>query len=453
MVKYELRIEKQKIFGAEKIAIAADANETVSLRFYFDSNWRIFDAKAAIFRTAENKYYIIEIKGSSVTVPWEVLTVENDFELSVIGYDGAAVLTAGKVDIRVVSSLLPEDCKTFSPSETLFDRFKQDSIAEAFKKYEDELENQKRSCEEKLVEMGTQIDKANGNTKAVEKAKNEEIEKIRQEHSEEIVRLNAEMNELKTKYAAAKIKADNWDLVDEAMSDKTASNFAPWTGGSKPYKLPFFNTKSMTALSNGNFDNNLTEIGLDLSSATSIAHVFKNRTSLRRIELRNTDKITSCMYAFLGSKALREIILGDIMLCSSFKGTFNGCTSLERIVIGKNERLYDLSDAFGGCGALKEIVGEINMMGVNFLEGTFSGCTSLRTITITKESLNKSIDLGVCVALSRESMDSVVEGLKPSANVKVCFSGHAFEDNYPTAKERTEVIDTLSQKGCILSLS
>ena len=83
MVYYDLRIEKQRIYGADKIAIAADANETVSFRFHFDANWRIFDSKAAIFRTAENKFYIIEIKHSAVTVPWEVLTVDRNFELSI----------------------------------------------------------------------------------------------------------------------------------------------------------------------------------------------------------------------------------------------------------------------------------------------------------------------------------------------------------------------------------
>ena len=87
MVKYELRIEKQQIFGAEKIAIAANANETVSLHFCFDSSWRIFDAKAAIFRTAQNKYYIMEIKSSSVTVPWEVFA---DFEIQRL-YEGRGI--------------------------------------------------------------------------------------------------------------------------------------------------------------------------------------------------------------------------------------------------------------------------------------------------------------------------------------------------------------------------
>ncbi|HAS37392.1 MAG TPA: hypothetical protein DCS04_02090, partial [Ruminococcaceae bacterium] len=170
---YDLRVEKQQIFGAEKIAIAADSNKTVELRFYFDVNWRIFDAKAAIFRTAENKYYIIEIRSSSVTVPWEVLTVDRDFELSVIGYDESMALTAGKVTVKVVSSLLPEDCKTFSPTETLFDRIRQDSVDEAYKKYRDEIESLKRSYDEKILSLGLQINEANENTKNVERAKNE----------------------------------------------------------------------------------------------------------------------------------------------------------------------------------------------------------------------------------------------------------------------------------------
>lgn len=147
MVNYDLRVEKQQIFGADRVAVAANANETLSFRFYFDASWRIFDAKAAIFRTAQNKYYIVEIKSSSVTVPWEVLTVDSDFELSVIGYDGSTILTAGKVNIRVASSLLPDDCKTLSASETLFDKFKQESLAEAYKKYEDELISIRRDCE------------------------------------------------------------------------------------------------------------------------------------------------------------------------------------------------------------------------------------------------------------------------------------------------------------------
>ena len=236
MVNYDLRIEKQRIFGAEKIAIAANANETISLRFHFDANWRIFDAKAAIFRTAKNEYYIIEIKESSAKVPWEVLAVDHDFELSVIGYDGSMVLTAGKVDVRVVSSLLPDDYKTFSPSETLFDRFKQDSIDEAYKKYEDEIESLKYAYEKKILEMGVKINKANENTKNVEKEKDAEIAKIRQEHAEENLTFNTKIAELNKSLSAAQLKADKWDLVDAAMADKTRSNFALWTGGTKEYK-------------------------------------------------------------------------------------------------------------------------------------------------------------------------------------------------------------------------
>lgn len=453
MVKYELRIEKQKIFGAEKIAIAADANETVSLRFYFDSNWRIFDAKAAIFRTAENRYYIIEIKGSTVTVPWEVLTVDRDFELSVIGYDGATVLTAGKVDIRVVSSLLPEDCKTFSPSETLFDRIKQDSIAEAFKKYEDELDAQKNSYEKKLVEMGTQINKANENTKDVENAKNEEIKSIRQEHAEEVVNLNAEIAKLKSDYAAAKAKADNWDLVDEAMSDKTMSNFAPWTGGTKEFKLPFFNTKSMNNFSSGNFSTYITEIGLDFSSSTTLNQLFCKKNSLRKIELRNTDKVTSAYSAFSASTSLREVILGNLTSCIEINYAFSGDTSLEKVTIGEIVRIGDFNNMFNGCIALREINCTLNMIGANKTENMFAKCSSLKEVRFKAESIPLSLSLADCQALSRESILSVVEGLAVVEKNALTLSKYAFDNAFPTQEEQAEVKNTVTQKKWRLVLS
>ena len=452
MIKYELRVEKQQIFGAEKIAIAADANQTVSLRFYFDAHWRIFDAKAAIFRTSENKYYIIEIKGSSATVPWEVLTVDNDFELSVIGYDGSEVLTAGKVDIKVVSSLLPEDCKTFSPSETLFDRIRQQSIAEAFKKYEDELETQKYSYEKKLAEMGDKVNKANENTKSVEEAKNEEIKTIQQKHTEEMNGLKAEITELKATLAETKIKADNWDLVDAAMADKTAGNYAPWMGGTKEFKLPFFNTRSMRILSTGVFSGFLTEIGLDLSSATSLNQMFSGKDSLRRIELRNTDKIESLSSAFSGSTSLREVILGDLTSCTEINNAFLNDTSLEKITIGNIAKTSDYTNTFSGCIALKEICGELDLSGAARVNDMFLNCTRLKEVRFKKGSVSKISSLATCSSLSRESMDSLLEGLKSGLSGTIVLSKYAFENNYPTAEEKTEFISLLAEKGCSLSL-
>ena len=452
MIKYELRVEKQQIFGAEKIAIAADANQTVSLRFYFDAHWRIFDAKAAIFRTSENKYYIIEIKGSSATVPWEVLTVDNDFELSVIGYDGSTVLTAGKVDIKVVSSLLPEDCKAFSPSETLFDRIRQQSIAEAFKKYEDELESQKYSYEKKLAEMGDKVNKANENTKNVEEAKNEEIKTIQQKHTEEMNGLKAEIAELKATLAETKIKADNWDLVDAAMEDKVAGNYAPWMGGTKEFKLPFFNTKSMRILSTSVFSGFLTEIGLDLSSATTLNQMFSGKASLRRIELRNTDKIESLSSAFSGSTSLREVILGDLPSCTEINNAFLNDTSLEKITIGNISKVSDYTNTFSGCIALKEICGELDLSGAAKVNDMFLNCTRLKEVRFKKGSISKISSLATCSSLSRESMDSLLEGLKSGLSGTITLSKYAFENNYPTAEEQTKFVSQLTEKGCSLLL-
>lgn len=453
MVNYDLRIEKQQIFGAEKIAIAANANETVSLRFYFDASWRIFDAKAAIFRTAQNKYYIIEIKSSSATVPWEVLTVDHDFELSVIGYDGSMVLTAGKVDIKVVSSLLPDDCKTFSPTETLFDRFKQDSIAEAYKKYEDEIDSLKRSYEKKIVEMGTKINEANENTENVEKSKNEEIAKINQKHAEEIHSLNNEIADINKTLAAAKIKADNWDLVDAAMADKTRSSYAPWMGGSKEYKLPFFNTKNMSVLSAGNFDGNVTELGLDLSSATSLQSMFSQKASLRRIELRNTDKVTTIINGFSNSTALREIILGNLTSCNNAKDAFYGDTSLEKITFGENHKIQDFSRMFYGCIALKEINGEIDLTFVTNATEMFLNCSSLEKVSFAPKTICADLDFGACKQLSKESMQKIFDNTVTNGSRKLTLSKYAFDNNYPDAEEQTKIRTALTEKKWSLILA
>lgn len=453
MVKYELRIEKQQIFGAEKIAIAANANETVSLHFCFDSSWRIFDAKAAIFRTAQNKYYIMEIKSSSVTVPWEVLCVDRDFELSVIGYDGAKVLTAGKVDVRVVSSLLPEDCKTLSPTETLFDRFRQDSISEAYRKYEDEIDSLKRSYEKKIVELGNQISKANDNTENVEKTKNEEIKKLKQDHAAEVHSLNTKIEEINKTLAAAKIKANNWDLVDAAMSDKTRSNFAPWTGGTKEYKLPFFNTKNMQYLSTGNFDGHVSEIGLDLSSATSLDEMFRLKECLKKVELRNTDKLTTMVNAFSNSVALREVTLGNLTQCTSAKWAFFDDTSLERVTLGKNGIINNFFATFSGCISLKEIIGDLNLIAAITVQGMFENCTSLQTVSFVKETIGIDINFGSCKSLSKESMMSIFDGVVKNGERDLTLSRYAFENNFPTAAEQNEIINALTKKNWSLNLA
>lgn len=453
MVYYDLRIEKQQIFGADKIAVAANANETVSFRFFFDAGWRIFDAKAAIFKTAENKFYIMEIKSSSVIVPWEVLTIDRDFELSVIGYDGATVLTAGKVDIHVVSSLLPEEYKTFSPTETIFDRFKQESLNDAFKKYRDEIESLKRSYEKKIVEMGVLISEADEKTKNMEKSKNDEIEKINQNHAAEVSSLNNEISNINATLAATKIKADKWDLVDAAMEDKTRSNFALWTGGTKEYKLPFFNTKNMSYLSGGNFDGNVTELGLDLTSATTLLQVFSQKASLRKIELRNTDNIKTICNAFSNSTMLREVILGDLTSCANAKDAFYGDTSLEKITFGKNKNIDDFSGMFGNCIALREINGVLDTTIARNVTKMFENCSSLEKVTFKDKSIYTDLSLEWCKQLSKESMENIIfHAIEKNGDRFLALSKYAFYNNFPSADDREDIIDFMTQKNWELKL-
>lgn len=453
MVYYDLRIEKQQIFGADKIAVAANANETVSFRFFFDAGWRIFDTKAAIFKTAENKFYIMEIKSSSVIVPWEVLTIDRDFELSVIGYDGTTVLTAGKVDIHVVSSLLPEEYKTFSPTETLFDRFKQESLNDAFKKYRDEIESLKRSYEKKIVEMGVLISEADEKTKNMEKSKNDEIEKINQNHAAEVSSLNNEISNINATLAATKIKADKWDLVDAAMEDKTRSNFALWTGGTKEYKLPFFNTKNMSYLSGGNFDGNVTELGLDLTSATTLLQVFSQKASLRRIELRNTDNIKTICNAFSNSTMLREVILGDLTSCANAKDAFYGDTSLEKITFGKNKNIDDFSGMFGNCIALREINGVLDTTIARNVTKMFENCSSLEKVTFKDKSIYTDLSLEWCKQLSKESMENIIfHAIEKNGDRFLALSKYAFYNNFPSADDREDIIDFMTQKNWELKL-
>lgn len=452
MVNYDLRIEKQQIFGAEKIEIAADSSKTIALRFYFDANWRIFDAKAAIFRTAENKYYIIEIKGSSVTVPWEVLAVDRDFELSVIGYDGDMTLTAGKVTVRVVSSLLPEDCKTLSPSETLFDRIKQESVDEAYKKYKDEIDSLKRSYEEKILSLGSQISEANENTENVKKEKNAEIEKIRRENEKEVGELHSRISALNDSLDEAKVKADKWDLIDIAMSDKIRTNNPLWNGGSKEYKLPFINTRNIKVWTSSSFDNYLSEVGLDLTHAVSTDQLFLGKEGLKKIRLANTDKITSASLMFFECPSLREVELGDLDECTNVKQMFCTATSLEKVKFGSNGKITEFGEMFSGCIALREIDATINMSAAINIVDMFLGCGSLEKVSFEPDSIPLDIDLGACKSLSRESMQSLFDGLKNGTTGNVTVSKYAYDNNFPTADERDDTESAVNDKGWELTL-
>lgn len=446
MVYYNLRIEKQRIFGADKISIAANANKTISIRFQFDESWRIYSSKAAIFKTADNRYYIIELIGSTVKIPWEVLTLDRDFELSVIAFDNKEVLTAGGVAVSVKKSLLPEDCKTLSPTETLFDKFKQESLTKAFEEYKNKMSEMERDYQKRLLDAGVELNKEKTNAQNIEIAKEEEIKRLSQEYKAEIVSLKSVIQSLEIELDGVQEKADNWDLINTALSQKTQASDALWYGGTKEYKLPMLNTKSISNFGNSSFDSFVSEIGLDCTSIKIFDNTFKDNTGLKKISLRNTNNISSMEYAFSSCASLREADIGIPQSCNSTKHMFSNCKSLEKVTIGSTSSVLNYSYMFSGCTALKEIRGNLDLLVSTTLTDTFSNCTSLEYIRFVENSITTSIDLGSCKSLTADSMDSLFNGLSTVRGMAISVSKYAFDNNY-TQAEQAAIVENATTKG------
>lgn len=453
MVCYDLRVEKQNIFGSEKISIAADANNTVALRIHFDACWRVYDQKAAIFKTRQNRYYIIEMKSSEVKVPWEALTEVGELEMSVIGFDDEKVLTAGKVTLEVVSSLLPEEYKQLSASETLFDRFKAECTQEAYNKYKNEIASIKREYEKKLLDLGDELNEANENTKKVEAAKNKELEALEQERDSQVTALNLKIADVTAELNQANVDAEKWRLVNAAMADKVRSSYALWAGGTKEYKLPMFNTEKLSTFTNASFDNNCTELGLNLASATELDQAFKGKLGFKKLTFANSNSVYSIAEAFSGCTALREVVFDGLKNCKSFKYAFYDCTSLEKVVFGETGFPQSLYSTFMNCVALKEIVGTLDFSVMREATSAFSNCTSLKEVRFAPDSITVALGFSACTQLSRESMLSLFEGLGEVSELTLTLSNYAFENNFPTAAEKAEIRSELKEKGWSLSLT
>ncbi len=452
MIKYDLTLEKQRLIGADKFSIAANANETVCLCFHFDRSWRRFDSKAAVFRNSSSEYYIIEIISDRVKVPWEVLTHQGEFELSVIGFENEKVITSDKVEIRVSESLLPEDCKTFSPSEVLFDRFKRECIAQAYLDYEDEINDLKKAHIAEKMLLGEQIIEANKRTKEAVEEKNREISELETSHNIEKNSLNNKIVQLNKDIDYYKEKADKWDMVDYAISLKTVPTYALWVGGSAKYSLPMLNTSSITAFSANNFSSNLKEIGLDLSAVTSFSSVFASHQSIEKVELRNTHKIESFANTFKSCKTIKSIKIDSLEKCHSMYHFAYEATLLQSVDFGTVSAAGNYERAFLNCSVLKEINGCFDMSFATNVSAMFIGCSSLETVRFVEGSIGKSMDFSSCVRLSKESMCSIFNGLYPTDLCNLTISMFAFENNF-TEDEREEWIDFVTNtKGWELNI-
>ena len=437
MIKYDLTLEKQRLIGADKFSIAANANETICLYFHFDRSWRRFDSKAAVFRNSASKYYIIEIVADRAKVPWEVLTSEGEFELSVIGFESEKVITSDKVEILVTESLLPEDCKILTPSEVLFDRFKRECTAQAYLDYEDEINGLKQAHMEEKLKLGAEINEANKRTEAVERQKNEEIIQNEILYSKQIKQLNDRINELNSTLKLYVHKAESWDMVDHALGLKTSSSLALWQGGKEKYALPMLNTSSIANFSSSIFSTNLTEIGLDLSSAKTFSGVFASAISIVKVELINGNNVSSYASLFENCKTIKYVKIDKMKNCSNMSRFANEATALQTVTFGEPVEAASYEKAFANCMVLREINGVLNLTYASDLSSMFYNCTSLAEVRFTEESIGHNIDFGTCINLSKESLISIFRGLRTGVGDMLTVSSYAFETNF-TEEERDE---------------
>lgn len=454
MVTYDLMLEKQRLFGADKFSVAANANETLSLRFNFDRNWRRFDSKAAVFRNSDMQYFIIEIIASRAKIPWEVLTKQGTFELSVIGFDGAKTLTSDKVKILVSENLLPEEYKALSPSEVLFDRFKEECIAEAYLKYESEIKELKKAHVEEKLLLNAQIVEANEQTLEAVAEKDSEIEKIKNEHAKQVSEYEAQITELNSQLAVCQEKAEKWEMVDHAIQGKTLASSPLWGGGSEEYRLPMLNTSSVKAFTSRNFDANLREVGLDLSSSDMFNQIFMEKDSIQKLVLKNTSNVTSYENLFYCCPSIRYLDLGSLESCTDFSCLATEATRLEKVKFTNMRRASLLDSAFYGCIVLREIDGVFDFRTVTSADEIFIGTPMLETVRFLENSITKDISFQDSIRLTKESLLSIANGLSTENTATVYLSSYAIDNAFPDEEEKSDFLSLIqSTKGWDLEMT
>lgn len=453
MITYDLILDRQRLVGADRFSVAANANETLSLRFDFDRHWRRFDSKAAVFRNSDGEYYIIEVKQNRVQVPWEVLKKTGFFELSLIGYEEEKVISSDMVEIEVAESLLPEDYKTFSPSEVLFDRFKRECFAEAYLEYEDEISELKSSHLAEMIQISQEIKKAEAEHEAQLAAKDEAISQIEFSHEVETNELKSQIAEMNTLMECYKEKADKWDLVDYAVSLKTTTNQNLWSWSKDSFELPMMNTSSIVTFSASSFDSKLKGIGLDLTSTTSVANLFSSHKSIERLELRNTGKVTSFASLIESCSTIKTVTIDNMNGCGTLSRFAYNASNLLLVSFGTDvvAGAYDYS--FLGCRLLKEVDGCLDMQYATKVNGMFDNCHSLETVRFKEDSLCLSMDFGGCPNLSKESLISIFRSLSPDHSGSLSISQYAFETRF-SEEEQSEWLDYVTDtKSWTLSMA
>lgn len=450
MITYDLSLERQNLLGADKFSVAAHSNETVSFRFHFDRSWRIFETKAAVFRSSDGKYYVIDIRGNCVTVPWEVLRSSSGFDLALVAYENEVVLTSKKVRIAVSESLLPEYCRQLSPTETLFDRMKAQAVNEAYEQYRDEIRQLKHSHANELIELGQQLEAERSNTAAVAAEKDAQIQQLNYQASCVQNEHNAEISALQAEIAEKSDKSEKWDMVDDAISKKTHSNQQLWSGSNDFFELPFLDTSSITQFSSAYISSYLTSVGFDVSSATTLESLFSGKNNLKSIKITNSENIASVSSMFDGCTRLINADLGNLESAISVTKLFYHCYALETVSLGEMMCYTSMADMFNDCRLLREINGTFSSMVCNNSARTFYNCVNLEEVRFGEECIRTSIDFGYCTVLSKESIYSIARGLSSEVSATVTLNEHALTTNL-TSAELSEIRSIARTKGWTIS--
>lgn len=451
MIIYNLSLERQNILGADKFSVAADANKTVGFRFHFDRSWRIFDTKAAVFKDSMNKYYALDIVSDSVIVPWEVLRDTNGFDLAVVAYENEVVMTSRKVHIDVCESLLPEFCRQLTPTESLFDRIIADARIQASAEQKNYINELKQQYTQTVTELNRQIDAERQNAEFIEAQKNAEIELINQQIADTEAEHQAEIQELENELSAKTELADKWELVDNAMKQKTSASNTIWTGGTELYKLPIIDLSSVNNMDNFGFSNFVTEVGFKLNKIENIRSAFYGKGNLKKIILQNTENITSAPAALAYCGNLKYADVGNLTKCASFENLFDSDLNLEEVSIGYPQSITSMYKSFYNCSSLAVINGEFNNIHCTSYAGTFYNCISLKEIRFKQNSIIALLDMGDCRSLSKESFYNIADGLNSESPSSLVLSNNAFGNNL-TEEEQNEITDIIrNTKGWTLT--
>ncbi len=446
MITYDLVLHKQQLIGAEKFSVAANANRSICLHFHFDRYWRQFDSKAVVFRNSDAQYYIIPVNYDRVGVPWEVLTKTGSFEISVIGYEKEKVITSTKAEIIVSENLLPEDCLTLSPTEVLFDRIRQECLDEAHEVYRDEIDELKREISAQKMRYESQLAQADEKLQAAVDSKDEEIALLEQTHSVTVKEYQQTIAEINSELDDCRERAEKWDLVDIAIQGKTLATSPLWGGGSEEYRLPMLNTSSVKGFLPRNFDDNLREIGLDLSSVTAFSMIFMDKHSIQKLTLKNNGNVTSYENLVSGCTSIRYLDLGDIRNCTNLMGLASGATKLEKIRFENMTRVAEMDDAFYDCPVLREIDGVFDMRTITSAVGSFDDMPMLETIRFLENTIAKDLSFAQSVVLTKESLLSIANGLSDSVAGILTLSSYAVENAFPDEQERADFLSLIEQE-------